>query len=168
MRNSLLSLLLTSLWVTPAIAAPVTMTKTASTKSDPLNNGLQPRAIPGAIVEYRIAINGATTAATGIEFTDVIPITTSFCLSGFDLSGAPMVFTDTSFLFSSGLSFPYTSVTNAADNLDFSKDFGATWTYQPTADADGCDNLITNVRVRLNGTFGANKTVQLQFRVKVR
>ena len=162
-----LFLLSSLIWGSSAMAAPVTMTKTASTKSDPLNN-LLPRAIPGAIIEYKVALAGATTSSISLEFMDKVPANTSFCLSGFDLSGAPVVFIDTSFLLSSGLSFPFSSVTSPSDNLDFSKDNGVTWNYQPTSDANGCDDLVTNIRVRFNGTFGAGKTAQLQFRVRLR
>lgn len=152
----------------PVWAAPITMVKTASTKSDPTNTLTAPRAIPGAIVEYKIALTGATSSASGIEFTDQVPPNTSFCLAGFDLSGAPVVFTDTSFLLSSGVGFPFTSIRNTTDNLDFSNNNGVTWSYQPTADADNCDSQITNIRVRFSGSLGAGKTVQLQFRVRVR
>ncbi|MET0360763.1 MAG: hypothetical protein ABW048_03325 [Sphingobium sp.] len=161
------AILLLGLCAGPAMAAPVTIAKSASTKSDPLNN-LNPLAIPGAIVEYKLDLTGATTGVTGLEVVDAVPANMSFCLSTFDLVAGPVVFTDTSFLLSSGIGFTYTAVNNGTDGLDFSTaTSGTDWSYQPALSAT-CDPLIKRIRVKLTGTFGGSKTANLRFRMKVK
>jgi hypothetical protein len=160
--------LFTLLSTTPVAAAPVAMVKTASTKSDPLGN-LNPLAVPGAVVEYQVAMTGATTGgAANLEFVDGVPGNMTFCLDNFDLLIAgPVIFTDTSFLLSSGIGFPYTSVGSTTDNLDFSRfASGTDWTYQPGA-STGCDTNIRRIRVRFSGTFGTSKTATLRFQMRV-
>jgi hypothetical protein len=56
--------------------------------------------------------------------------------------------------------------------LDFSNDGGATWTYTPSANADGCDPSVTSIRVKPQGTMAANTGsgnpyFEIRFRVRV-
>ena len=53
-------------------AAQLTITKSAAVISDPINGATDPRAIPGAIIEYTITIDnsGGTAAATDISIAD--------------------------------------------------------------------------------------------------
>lgn len=151
----------------PAIAAnPVTIVKSATTKSDPLNNG-NPMAIPGAIVEYKLDLTGASSGVTSLEVVDAVPAHMTFCLSTFDLVVGPVVFTDTSFLLSSGIGLLYTAVNNASDGLDFSTaSTGTDWSYQPLPSAV-CDSAIKRIRIKFTGTFGASKTASVRFRMMV-
>jgi hypothetical protein len=72
---------------------------------------------------------------------------------------------------SSALTWTFTALNSLADDVDFSNDGGATWSYVPTADANGCDAAITTVRLRPKGTMpgngGGNPYFELQFRVMV-
>jgi uncharacterized repeat protein (TIGR01451 family) len=54
-------------------------TKTATLISDPVNGGLAPKAIPGAVMEYCIAVKniGAQTI-TGVAVTDNVPANTNY------------------------------------------------------------------------------------------
>ncbi|NRD88815.1 hypothetical protein C8024_04120 [Sphingopyxis sp. BSNA05] len=56
-------------------AADITVTKTSSVLWDPVNGSTNPKAIPGAIVEYCIAVANASggAAATGVAISDTIP-----------------------------------------------------------------------------------------------
>lgn len=56
-------------------AADITVTKTSNVLWDPVNGTTNPKAIPGAIVEYCIAIANAAggAAATGVIISDTIP-----------------------------------------------------------------------------------------------
>ncbi|MFK4002552.1 hypothetical protein [Qipengyuania sp. NPDC077563] len=56
-------------------AADVTVSKTSRIISDPLNNTTNPKAIPGAVVEYCIVVSNASggATATGIDVTDALP-----------------------------------------------------------------------------------------------
>lgn len=72
-------------------SAAIQVTKTAVTISDPVNLGLLPKAIPGAIVEYCIQVkNAGTGSATNIAITDAIP-THSTYLSGSTLVGGTVL-----------------------------------------------------------------------------
>ena len=60
-------------------SATVAATKTSRIVSDPLNGTTDPKAIPGAIVEYCIAVaNSGNVAATQVAITDTLPATTTY------------------------------------------------------------------------------------------
>lgn len=164
--SRLLLALCVTLTTTPARAGPITMVKTATTKSDPMSS-LLPLAIPGAIIEYQIAMTGGTASATSVQIVDAVPAGMTFCLPTFDLVAGPVVFADTSFLFSSGIGFTYTAVNNASDGLEFSKfTSGTDWTYQP-ANGAICDTQIKRFRITFSGIFGAGKTANVRYRMQV-
>lgn len=57
----------------------LTVTKTATTISDPLNLALLPKAIPGAIIEYCVQVkNGGSGQATAVAVTDAIPTNSTY------------------------------------------------------------------------------------------
>jgi uncharacterized repeat protein (TIGR01451 family) len=62
------------------LAANLSVTKTSSVISDPLNGTTNPKMIPGATVEYCIAISNAagSATATNVSITDPIPTNTSY------------------------------------------------------------------------------------------
>jgi hypothetical protein len=58
-------------------SAQLTITKSSTVISDPVNGGVNPKAIPGAIVEYTITIAnaaGAGASATGISVSDDLSV----------------------------------------------------------------------------------------------
>ena len=62
------------------LAASLTATKTSRVISDPLNGSTNPKAIPGAVVEYCIAVANAAGSATagGITISDTLPAETTY------------------------------------------------------------------------------------------
>lgn len=149
------------------LCRPVTTlsaTKISSILSDPVNGATEPKAIPGALVEYSIFVSntGISPAdADSVLVTDDVPADAKMCLT--DIGGAgPIVFTDGGT--SSGLTYSYTSITDPGDDLQFSNDDGATWTYAPTLDADGCDNAITDFRIVPSGAFASSGSFTLRAR----
>lgn len=62
------------------LGAALTATKTSRVISDPFNGTTNPKMIPGAVVEYCIAVaNGAGSAtATGINISDELPVQTTY------------------------------------------------------------------------------------------
>ncbi|OQX63498.1 MAG: hypothetical protein B5M56_02760, partial [Desulfococcus sp. 4484_241] len=73
----------------------------------------------------------------------------------------------------SGLTYTFVSLGDNTDDLEFSNDNGATYTYVPTPDADSCDSAVTNIRVnpkgQMDGASGGNQpSFQLRFRVQVK
>jgi parallel beta-helix repeat protein len=145
-----------------------TVVKTSTAISDPANcttpgssascspPGSQKR-IPGAIVEYQVTTSNAGGAADAdsIVVTDPIPASTDLRVADIGAAGSgPVGFIDGAT--ASGLSYTFASLASAADDVSFSNDGGATWTYTPTPGADGCDAAVTNVRINPKGTFAAD------------
>lgn len=60
-------------------ATTINVTKTSSVISDPFNLTTNPKAIPGATVQYCIAVeNAGATAATNVAVDDAIPVGTTY------------------------------------------------------------------------------------------
>lgn len=61
------------------VTATIAVTKSSSVVSDPFNGGTNPKAIPGATIEYCIDVNNTgTAAASTIILTDAVPANTTF------------------------------------------------------------------------------------------
>lgn len=62
------------------LAAALTATKTSRVISDPFNGSTDPKMIPGAVVEYCIAVANAagSATATGINVSDELPLETTY------------------------------------------------------------------------------------------
>jgi uncharacterized repeat protein (TIGR01451 family) len=165
----------TTAWASITVQAlpSLTLLKTVQTISDPVNLASNPKAIPGAYLDYTVMAtnSGAGTVDNdAMIINDPIPAGTELFVN--DLGGAgsgPVAFTDGGT--ASGLSYTFTALGNGADDLEFSDDSGATWTYTPTADADGFDAAVTNIRVNPKGVFAAagagNPSFSLTFRVRL-
>jgi len=67
-------------------AAALSVTKTSKIISDPVNNTTNPKMIPGAVVEYCIAVSNAagSATATNISISDTLPTQTTY-LSAFGI-----------------------------------------------------------------------------------
>ena len=146
--------------------------KTVSVTSDPVNLAINPKNIPGAEVLYnlRVTNTGAGTVDSNTTLiTDPIPANTELFVG--DLGGVgsgPIVFVQGSP--TTTLTWTYTALNNAADDVDFSNDNGLSWTYVPTPPYDASVN-----RIRLNpkGTLagasgGLNPYFELRFRVRLK
>lgn len=69
-------------------SAALTIAKTSMVISDPFNGTANPKAIPGAVVEYAITVtNTGAVAATGVTLVDPIPANTVFATGQYN-SGA--------------------------------------------------------------------------------
>jgi hypothetical protein len=152
---------------TNSVTVPLTVVKVATTVSDPVNLTTNPKAIPGAIVEYQIIVTNP--AANPIDnntvfITDQVPA--SMDLRVADIGGAgsgPVQFVNGSP--SSGLSYTFSSLSNGTDDVAFSNDGGATWTYTPVIGSNGTDPAVTHIRINPKGIFNAGNA---QFTVKLR
>src|SRR4030095_11990187 len=85
------------------------------------------------------------------------PIPTNTSLRVVDIGGAgsgPVAFANGAT--SSGLTYTFTSLASATDDIEFSNNGGSPWTYTPGAAANGCDTAVTNVRISPKGTFVAD------------
>lgn len=153
----------------------IVVIKTSLTTYDPYNLSSNPKAIPGAWVLYTIQ---ATNQGLGpvdndtTVVTDPIPANAEMFVN--DLGGAgsgPVLFIDGAT--ASGLSYTFTSLASTTDDVGFSNDGGATFTYTPIPDVDGFDSNVTHVRGSPKGVFNASDGVnhpsfELRFRVRVK
>lgn len=148
--------------------ADITVAKVSSVISDPVNGTTDPRAIPGALVQYLITVanNGVSPTNTdSVVITDDGPDNAKIC---FDTngSGQPVVFTDGSP--GSGLTLGYVALGDGGDSLEFSSDGGASWNHVPVPDADGCDASVTHFRLTPSGQFqaGSSFTIRTSYRIE--
>ncbi len=84
-------------------------------------------------------------------------IDAGLCMKVTDLGTAgsgPVAFQDGSP--SSNLSYSFVSLGSVTDDLEFSSDGGASFTYAPTANGLGCDPAITDIRILPQGIFAAD------------
>ena len=148
--------------VTDTIDIPVRpellVTKQVTIVEDPINLTTNPKAIPGSEVLYTVTVanQGPGTVDTDAFYiTDVVPA--NGCISVLDagaVGSGPVAYQDGTP--SSNLSYTFVSLSNTTDDLEFSSDGGATFSYVPTPDAFGCDALVTNIRINPKGTFAAD------------
>jgi uncharacterized repeat protein (TIGR01451 family) len=152
---------------TLTVAAAVTLVKSSAVFSDPINGTANPKRIPGALVTYTVVMNntGAAAIDAGTVFIiDAVPANTDLFVN--DLGGAgsgPVVFN----VLTSGLTYTFTSLASATDDVSFSNNGGTTYVYTPTPNANGVDPAVTHIRINPKGAFNAASSCQLQFRVRV-
>lgn len=152
---------------TNSYVVPLSIAKTSLAYSDPVNGLTNPKLIPGAFANYSLTItapSGTAPTAGSVIVTDAIPANLSLFVGTYAPGPGPILFTAGG----SGLTYGFTSLSNNADDLEFSNNGGASWTYAPTADADGVDPAITHVRIRPKGAMapGSSFTINLRARVK--
>jgi hypothetical protein len=149
--------------------------KSSATISDPVNGAVNPKAIPGAVEQYTIVVTNQGLGASdnnSIRLTDPIPTQGELVVTNIGGPGSgPVLFTQG--VPTSGLSYTFISLASAADSLEFSNNGGATWTYTPTANVNGTDPAVTNIRISPTGAFAAKSgptapSFTLQFRMRVR
>jgi hypothetical protein len=143
----------------------------------PISDGFSatnPKSIPGSVQSYTVRVTnqgaGAVDSNT-VLITDKIDTNTKLFVGNLGAPGSgPVAFVNGTV--SSALTWTYTALNSTTDDLDFSNDGGATWTYVPSADAAGCDAAVTDIRMRPKGTMPGqgvgSPTFDLQFRVIVK
>ena len=158
--------------LTVTAAPSLVFMKTVSVTSDPVNGVTNPKNIPGAEVLYnlRVTNSGAGTVDSNTTLiSDPIPANTELFVGDLGVAGSgPIVFVQGSP--TTTLSWTYTALNNAADDVDFSNDNGSTWTYVPTPPYD---TGVNRIRLKPKGTLagasgGMNPYFELRFRVRVK
>jgi parallel beta-helix repeat protein len=142
--------------------------------SDPANGATNPKSIPGAVELYTVRVTNQGTGAVdnnSVIVSDLLPANLKMFVGDLGAAGSgPVAFVNGTP--SSTLTWTFTALNNLTDDLDFSNDGGTTWTYVPTADANGCDAAISAIRMRPKGTMpgqgGGNPNFDLRFRVVVK
>jgi parallel beta-helix repeat protein len=149
------------------------VTKLVAPLTDPVNNGTNPKSIPGSTQRYTVRVTNQGTGPVdnnSVLIVDKIPTNTKMFVGNLGAPGSgPVAFVNGTP--SSALTWTFTALNNLTDDLDFSNDGGATWTYVPTLDAQQCDAAVTDIRMRPKGTMPGQSTgsptFDLQFRVVV-
>ena len=106
--------------------------------------------IAGASKDDEAGSDGAVDADS-IEISEQIAANVALRVSGFGVGGSPVQFSDGSP--ASGLSFVFVSLGDPGDDVDFSNDGGATFTYTPVPDATGVDVSVTDLRITPTGAL---------------
>jgi uncharacterized repeat protein (TIGR01451 family) len=143
------------------------VSKMAQTLTDPINGGSNPKAIPGAVVQYTVGVSNQGPGSpdpNSIIITDPLPAGTALFV---DTSGGdPIVFVDGS--------VPSGLVYNYAGNVTFSSQpgGGAPYNHVPMPDAQGFDPLITGYRINptgiMNPAIGGNvPSFNIRLRVRI-
>jgi uncharacterized repeat protein (TIGR01451 family) len=142
----------------------LTILKTSTVLSDPVNNTTNPKRIPQAVVRYDITTTNSgpgVVDANTLVITDPIPADAAMYVLA---AGNPVVFVNGAPV--SGLTFNY------AANVSYSSTgVAGPFNYTPSPDADGFDPLVRAVRIAPGGTMnaagGGNPSFTLQFRVRI-
>jgi hypothetical protein len=148
--------------------------KSVQVVSDPANGTTNPKSIPGSVQLYTVRVTNQGALGldnNSVSIVDAIHPAIKLFVGNLGVPGSgPIAFTNGTP--SSGLTWTFTALNNVTDDLQFSNDNGATWTYVPTLDADGCDAAVTNIRMQPKGTMpgngGGDPYFELRFRVVVR
>jgi uncharacterized repeat protein (TIGR01451 family) len=147
--------------------------KSVQVVSDPYNGATNPKTIPGATMLYDVTVtNQGNGTADAVTVADAIPLNTALRVADIGAPGSgPVAFINGAT--PSGLTYTFLGLGSGADSLEFSNDNGTSWAYTPTADGNGVDAAVTNIRVRPTGTFssasGPNQpSFILRFQVRVK
>lgn len=153
---------------TDTLTVPLTVVKLVLVQSDPVNGTVNPKAIPGAIVEYQVIVTnpGDAVDSDSVVISDSVPAETEFRVADINGEGSgsgPVRFID-SVATPSGLAYSYPA------DVAFSRNNGGTWDYVPSdLDGDGIDPDITDIRINPKGTFnGGNAQFTVSFRVRIK
>ena len=131
------------------------VSKVAQTLTDPINGSANPKAIPGAVIQYTLGVSNqglGPVDADSLVITDPLPTDTALFV---DTSGGdPIAFVDGAV--ASGLTYTF------ATDVTFSNQVGGgpPYNYAPVPDAQGFDAVVTGFRINpggaMNPTVGTN------------
>jgi hypothetical protein len=148
---------------------PLGFTKSVVTYSDPFNNLSNPKSIPGGYVNYTLLINSPsayTVTNNSLVITDAVPAGLKLYVGDYGGAGSgPVSFSQGAP--SSTLTYTFTSLASATDDIEFSNDGGATWAYIPVPDINGIDATVTHVRIKPKGSMAASTSFSVLFRCRI-
>ena len=118
-----------------------------------------------ALLALRVAAPAGTQPSAGsVIVTDAIPSGLALFVGTYAPGPGPVAFgTGTS-----GLTYNFAGLASSSDDIAFSNNGGASWTYVPTPDANGVDAAVTHVRINPKGSMapGSSFTINLRAQVK--
>lgn len=154
-------------------AATLAVNKSSMVVSDQVNT-LNPRALPGALIDYSLVVTNplanALQPVRGVVIEDPIPANVALRVA--DLGAAnsgPVEFADGTLLgldpTGSGLTYSFGGYASTTDSVEFYD--GTSWAYQPVS-SGGFDANIRAIRVTLTGTQKAGTSFRLRYRVRLK
>lgn len=146
---------------------PVTATITSASTWDPVSGATNPRVLPSAKVRTTIALsNPDIVAIDAASLVIDVPTAnkTAIALDGDGTSGQVVQTTAGG----SGLTLSYGGPSASNDNVEFSSDGGATFTYMPVAGSASSQAAVTTVRLKPQGSMapGSTFTISLPYAIK--
>jgi hypothetical protein len=140
------------------------VTTSSLTTWDPVNGTSSPKAIPGSKQRISISMNNPDIVPTDTGMSVVVPINSrqSIALDGDGTAGGSPVIQSTS---GTGTTLTYGTAASTTDDVDFSSDNGATWTYIPTPGDTTSQKSVTAVRFRPRGGLAAGANFVVSFPV---
>lgn len=146
----------------------LTVSKTSTPFSDPVNGTTNPKLIAGGVADYMISFatpSTYTVTSNSVVVIDATPARTDFVVTNIGAAGSgPASFAAGS----SGLTYSFVSLGSTTDDIDFSNSGGASWSYVPVANANGVDPAVTHVRLRPKGAMAASSTGIFRLRYRIR
>ncbi len=139
-------------------ASGFSIEKASRVVSDPVNGTNNPKAIPGAVIEYAVTITNTGhdfSDSANFRVTDPLPVNTHLRVT--DIAGpmsGPVGFTD-GVPSGSGTTWAFAGLADPVDSVAFSTD-GSDYSYAPTADGQGVDTAVTHLLLMPQGAFRAN------------
>lgn len=152
---------------TNAYVLPLAIAKTSTAYSDPVNGTTNAKLIPGGLADYTLTVTapaGTAPSSNSVVVVDAIPANLSLFVGTYAPGPGPVAFGTGA----SALTYSFASLGSASDDLSFSNDGGATWTYVPNPDANGVDANVTHIRINPKGSMapGSSFTINLRAQVK--
>lgn len=145
----------------------MTVDKTGVAFSDPVNGMVNPKLIPGGVAQYSITASAPaaySVTSNSIALVDATPAGTALVVTDIGSAGSgPAGFAAGS----SGLTYSFVSLSNAADDIEFSNNGGTSYAYTPVANANGTDPAVTHVRLRPKGSMAAGSSFNVAIRYRV-
>jgi hypothetical protein len=160
--------------VTVLVVPDLLVLKSVSTAWDPFNGATNPKAIPGASVDYTVQV---TNEGDGAVDTDSIAVSDPIGVPGELFVGdlgapasGPVQFQDGAP--SSTLTYSFGGLASGADDVEFSDDGGVSYSYTPVPDVSGFDASVTHLRINPKGalpgaTIAGSPSFTLSFRIRV-
>ncbi len=154
------------------IPPDIAVVKTVDVVADPVNGTTNPKAIPGASLDYLIqaantgeGVVDSNTVAIG----DSIPQDAKLYVGDLGVAGSgPIEFVDGPT--PSGLAYAFISLDSVIDDVTFFDSLGE---YVPSPDGDGYDSAVVAIEVNPKGQFdaaggGSNPSFSVRFRIRVK
>ena len=144
---------------------PLTILKSSQAYSDPANGTSNPKMIPGGYAVYTVTVanpNLYSVTSNSIVVVDATPANLRFYVGDAAPGSGPVLFQNGAT--SSGLSFSFAGLSSTTDDIEFSNDGGANYTYVPVANAQGVDPAVTHIRIRPKGAMAPGSSFDLRLR----